>query len=132
MALDLDKNYKIIELDNNQIISGNEFTTICSISAQKGYLDCIVFKISDTDMKLIIEIDEVNVVNEFTLKDFASIYGLTTNIGFSLPLASIDSKTFKYQPRDYQQFDTGIVIKLKHNSKNNKKLEAGYITYQER
>jgi len=81
-------------------------------------------------MSLEIDIDGTKVIDGFTLKDFKSIYGLDS--ANSLPLNSIDSKTFKYQPRDWQQFDVNVTINLKHNSKTNKNLEGGYITFQTR
>jgi hypothetical protein len=132
MARTLDKDYTLTEFTKEQTISKDSFTTIYDLNPQRGYLDCIIFKVSDTNMKLIIDVDGRNVVDEFTLKDFASIYGLSTDFGFSLPLTSIDSKTFRYKPTDYQEFETNITIKLKHNSKSDKELEAGYITYQKR
>lgn len=130
MAASLDKNYKIIKMTPASI-SKNSFTTVFNVSG-RGWLDCIILNLSDSDMDLIVEVDGVNVVDEFRLKDFLSVYDLQSNHGYKIPLTSIDSKTFKYQPRDWQQFDNNLTIKLKHASKSNKNLEAGYITYQSR
>lgn len=131
MTTSIDNSYKLLELTGNQTISKTEYTSILDLSPGRGFLDCLVFKVNDTNMYLSINIDGVDVVSGFILKDLSSDYGLEDKQEYNLPLAPIDSKTFRYKPRAFQEFKTNLTIKLKHASKSNKKLDAGYITYQE-
>jgi hypothetical protein len=130
MARDLSNNYKLYKI-TEQTISKDNFIEIFH-AAGTGLLDCIVFTVNDTDMDLSIEIDGVAIVDSFRLKDFSSIYGLSNNSDFDLPLTSIDSKTFRFRLKNYIQFQSTLSIKLKHASKNNKEVRAGYVTYKTR
>ncbi|MFT6841395.1 MAG: hypothetical protein ACJASR_000155 [Psychroserpens sp.] len=124
----LDKNYKIITIPT-QTISEITETEVYSFSG-KGLLDCIIIKLDDTDMELSINIDGVNVVDKFTLKDLNSQYGLSNKLQYNLPLCSIEDKLFKYMPRSFQEFSSNLTIKLKHNRSSGKEIEVGYITFQ--
>ncbi len=132
MAIGLDKNYRLIEFKKGQLIKRNDYTTIYTLTNQRGYLDCLVISVSDTNVSLKITIDDEDVVDSFSLKDFNSLYKLEEKGGYNIPLTSIDEKTFKYQPREFQEFNHNLTIGLKHNSSSNRKLGAGYITYQTR
>jgi hypothetical protein len=130
MNIDSDKTYLLSEI-LQQNVSKDNFTTVFSLSG-RGWVDCVLFKINDTDMDLKIEVDGVAIVDTFRLKQFSSVYGLSNNSDFDLPLTSIDSKTFRLRLKDCIQYDQSFIMKLKHADKANKVIQGGYVTYQQR
>ena len=124
----IDENYRIIEL-TPITLNKTSYVDIYSISG-KGYIDCIVFKLEDTETYLTIEVDGVNVINGFLLKNLNSVYKLSKSVDFDLPLTSIDDTVFRYKARVLHSFSSSFKVKLKHKTKNNKSLEGGYVAYQ--
>jgi hypothetical protein len=120
-----DNTYKLISFTEDQTISKTEYTTVYSFTG-KGFIDCIVFNVDDTDMLLNIVLDNENVIDGFLLKDLGSKYNFSDDVG--LPLTEVGNNTFRYRLRSLQGFKQSLQIELKHNKKINKKLVAGYIT----
>lgn len=130
--IDLDKNYKIIQITKNQTISSTSSYTEVFLNtavSSRSYVFGLTFNLSSSDVFLRVEIDGQFIIDELLLNDLSdnSVYDMPKNTPFSFPIRPISNTAFVIDFPNGIQFST-LSLKFKKGSNGNKSFEAGMVS----
>jgi hypothetical protein len=129
----LDKKYRILEFQKNQVISGSNYNDIFTItnSNKRGYLFHSYFSVSSDALYLRLNIDGDNIINGLLLDDITKsfIYNMSVNSRTnSFPIRPITNTSFILDfPEEGIQYKT-LTLSLKKKGGGVRMMKGGMIS----